>query len=233
MEPGIIYEDKNFVAVNKPAGLLVHQVRINGREQRTKDKTLVDWLLKKYPEIKEVGDEPKLRPGIVHRLDKATSGVMLVAKNQRYFDYLKNLFQRHEIKKRYLASVYGEVKPKNGVISKPIGIRSGSLKRSVYAKKKLQEAITEYRVKKVFHKNTEQYSLLEITPKTGRTHQIRIHLAAIGHPIVGDPIYASRFKFHVSRMMLHAESVEFNPEPGRRIKLSADIPKYFAGFIHR
>ena len=122
----VIYEDENILAVNKPAGLLVHGV-INNKE-----KTLVDWLLKKYPEVKNVGDAPEIRPGIVHRLDKDTSGVILICRNQNFFKYAKNLFQEHKIKKKYLALTYGEIKPKSGIIEKPIAIKSNTIKRTVW-----------------------------------------------------------------------------------------------------
>ena len=118
-----IYEDKNFLAVYKPAGVLVHATYSMKHEVKNNKKnatyymlhasgTLVDWLIKKYPEIKKVGDDPKIRPGIVHRLDRDTSGVVLIARNQKYFEYLKNLFQTRQIKKNYLALVYGKLEPK-------------------------------------------------------------------------------------------------------------------------
>src|SRR6266436_109346 len=130
MEPKIIHEDKNFLVVNKPAGLLVHGVKVKNPGPRTAEQTLVDWLLKNYPEVKTVGDDPAMRPGIVHRLDKETSGVMLVARNQKTFEYLKSLFQAGQIRKTYLALVLGKT-PRDGIIEKPIGIRNGTLKRSV------------------------------------------------------------------------------------------------------
>jgi len=115
MLPKIIYEDKNLIAVDKPGGILVHPAR--NEKPRTKNElTLVDFLLKKYPEIKNVGDDKKTRPGIVHRLDKDTSGVILVARNQKYFEYLKNLFQTHQIRKIYIALVWGEIKPKKDLL---------------------------------------------------------------------------------------------------------------------
>ncbi len=224
-----IYEDKNFLAVNKPAKLLVHSVsKINSRLQipNPKEQTLVDWVLKKYPEIRNVGDEPKTRPGIVHRLDKDTSGVILIARNQKYFDYLKNLFQTHQIKKTYLALVWGEVGPKTGVIEKPIYLKSGSTKRTVWHGKMEKSAITEYKVIKYYQRESAAFSLLKISPKTGRTHQIRVHLASIGHPIVGDSLYGKKTNpFNLSRQFLHAESLEFSLENGRRIKIEAGLPE--------
>ncbi len=241
----LIFENKNFLAINKPAGLLVHATK------NSDELTLVDWVLKKYPEIKNVGDpstssgQANFRPGIVHRLDRDTSGVILIPKNQTYFEYLKKLFQASLIKKTYLALVFGKVKEKEGVINKPISIKMGTVKRTVHAGKMAKEAITEYKVLKYFRYNTSKpigmevlyFSLVELTPQTGRTHQIRVHLASIGHPVVGDKLYGPRPKsgsrqgsgpknnpFGLTRQFLHAESVEFNLKNGERIKIEADLP---------
>lgn len=227
----IIYEDKNFLAVNKPARLLVHPLKAKSSKLKS-ESTLADWVIKKYPKIKNVGDEPDLRPGIVHRLDKDTSGVILIAKNQEYFEYLKNLFQTHKIKKTYLALVWGEVKPKIGEIIKPISLKSGGVKRTVWKGKMEKEAITEYKVIKSIKykvsniKEEKVFSLVEILPKTGRTHQIRIHLASIGHPVVGDSLYGKKENpFNLKRQFLHAESLEFPVEEKRIIKIEAELPE--------
>lgn len=225
----IIYQDENLAAVNKPAGLLIHKTAAAGGEN---EKTLVDWLVKKFPEIKAVGDDPKIRPGIVHRLDKDTSGVIVVAKNQKYFDYLKNLFQGRGVKKTYLALVWGEPKTKSGTINKAISLKAGTTKRTVHEGKMEKEAVTEYRVIKSFKEKggkgegeEEIFSLLEVCPQTGRTHQIRVHLASIGHPIVGDSLYGKKENpFGLERQFLHAGSLEFGLASGSRIKLEADLP---------
>src|SRR3989344_8368647 len=132
--PEIIYEDKNFLVLNKPAGLLVHGPC----------KSLVDWLLVHYPEVKSVGDDPETRPGIVHRLDRETSGTLLVPRNQESYIYFKKLFQSHEVKKTYLALVRGVVHEKEGLINKPLGLKTGSVKRTVFTKnaRMIKEAIT-------------------------------------------------------------------------------------------
>lgn len=224
--PSIIYEDKDFIAINKPAGLLVHKTAVGVEE------TLTDWLLKKYPEIKNVGDDPESRPGIVHRLDKDTSGVILIARNQKFFEYLKNLFKTRQVKKTYSALVYGKLEPKIGVIEKPIGLKSGSLKRTVRIGEKVKmvkEAMTEYKVKKYLRLNNEDFSLVELFPKTGRTHQLRIHMASVSHPIVGDQLYGRKdIPLDLKRQFLHAESVEFSLPEGRRIKIEAELPKDLA-----
>jgi 23S rRNA pseudouridine1911/1915/1917 synthase len=295
LEPQVIYEDENFLAVDKPAGLLVHEARtsadlsakvsegnLGGQAQTNAENflrksassppaspklqrgecesaapfgTLVDWLLEKYPEIKNVGDDPKTRPGIVHRLDRETSGVMLVAKNQEYFEYLKSLFQKRLIEKTYLAVVFGELAPQSGTIKKPIGLKSGTTKRSVYSGKMVKEAITEYRVKKYYeakeggkitaiipqlwyNRSSENkkgvwqvFSLAEVKPRTGRTHQIRVHLASIGHPVVGDHFYGpKRQPDWATRLMLHSLSVEFAAAEGKVLKIEAEPPKEFLCF---
>lgn len=225
LAPEVIYENENFLAINKPAGLMVHGVRIAEGKQRDRaaEPTLVDWLMKKYPQVKTVGDDPAVRPGIVHRLDKDTSGIMLIPKTQEYFAYLKSLFQKHEIKKTYLAVVRGVPKNKEGMIDAPIGITNGSLKRSIRSKKMAKEAVTEYKVLRAW----ESGALLQVNPKTGRTHQIRVHLASIGHPIVGDKLYGgrtSRERTATSRLMLHAASIEFRDRDGSRVHLSTEAP---------
>ena len=233
-EPQIVYEDKNFLAIDKPSGLMVHGVKVNEKNKEKKEQrpTLTDWLIKEYPEIKNVGDDPILRPGIVHRLDKETSGIMLIPRNQRYFEYLKALFQRHEIKKTYVALVAGKLKKDEGTIDAPIGIKNGTIKRSIHSKKMAKEVVTEYKVLKTFEISTDGqpkiYSLLEVRPKTGRTHQIRVHLASIGHPILGDHMYGPQKKANTTgRLMLHALLIEFSTEDGKRMKFEADLPEEF------
>jgi len=207
----IIYEDKNILAVNKKPDMVVHP------DKKHKSNTLIQKILKEYPEIKNVGDpstssgQENLRPGIVHRLDKDTSGVMLICKNQKTFKYLKKEFQNRNIKKTYLALVEGNVKEKDGTIKSPV-------KRFT----KSREAETKYQVKKRY----EGYTLLEVSPKTGRTHQIRIHLKSIGHPIVCEKLYIKkpRCPFGLTRHFLHAESLELKLTKGEKIKIEADLP---------
>jgi len=226
----IIYEDENLIALNKPAGILVHRTK----KSSPNEETLIDLVLKKYPEIKNVGDEPKIRPGIVHRLDKDTSGILIIARNQKAFNYLKNLFQNHQIKKTYLALVYGKM-PKRGLFSQPIGLKSGSIKRAVFGKKlkMLKPAFTEYQTLKIFEKDGQFFSLVQLMPKTGRTHQLRIHLAANGYPIVGDKLYSQKTNpWNLNRPFLCATSIEFSLPPknfqketaSRRLKLEVELP---------
>ena len=226
LSPKVIYEDKNFLAIDKPAGLLVHPTA------SSKEDTLVEWLKERYPEVIKVGDLPagrqviQNRPGIVHRLDRDTSGIMLVAKNQKYFEYLKRLFQTRAIKKTYRALVRGIVMPKKGIIEKEIKIKPGTVKRTVFKGRSEKAAITEYKVLRHF----KNFSWIEASPLTGRTHQIRVHLASIGHPVVEDKVYGPKKPKEVglpniNRQMLHAYSLEFSPAPGKRIKLAASLPE--------
>lgn len=229
IKPEIIYKDEGILIVNKPAGLLVHQTNQKRKIKSEKDYTLVDWLLENYPEVKDVGDEPEIRPGIVHRLDKDTSGIMIIALNQEMFNYLKKLFQSQQIKKTYLALVWGKVPQKSGIIDKPLGIKNGSVKRSVTAQKMVKEAVTDYKVVKYF----KDYTLLEVTPRTGRTHQIRVHLASIGHSIVGDKLYGRKvIPENLERQFLHAEAIEFTLPNGQRFKIAADLPQDLADFLN-
>ncbi|MDE2144831.1 MAG: RluA family pseudouridine synthase [Patescibacteria group bacterium] len=234
-EPEVIYESPDFVAVNKPAGLLMHETAVS-KKSDIKEKTLAGWAANKYPEILSVGDDPETRPGIVHRLDKETSGVVLIPRNQKYFEYLKSLFQNHTVKKTYLALVKGRVKNESGAIDKPIGLKPGTVKRVVGGRrmKDIKEAITEYRVKSRFEINGKEYTLIEATPLTGRTHQIRVHLTSIGRPVVGDKLYGGEDSFlNPRRQLLHADSIEFPVASGKMLKISADMPEDFKEVVSK
>ena len=225
----IIYENKDIIVVNKPAGMMVHGVE----GKISVEPTLADILLEKYPEIRTVGDDPNLRPGIVHRLDKDTSGVMVVARNQKSFEYLKSLFKTRDIKKTYIAVVSGVPKEKQGIIDQPIGIKNGTTRRSVRSGKMAKPAVTEYEVTKTTetidgHGKESPFTLLSVSPKTGRTHQIRVHLKSIGHPIVGDVLYGPKKQPPwATRLMLHAASIEFSDGHGVRMRFDAETPKEF------
>ncbi len=187
----IISATENYLVLNKPAGLLVHP------SDNSQEKTLVDWLIKKYPAIQEVGDkenkEWQTRPGIVHRLDRDVSGLMLVALTQDMFDNLKKQFKQRKINKEYTALVYGKVEPPQGKIERSI---SRSTKTGLMVAKtdhKLaaffaKKAITQFEVVQYF----KNYTLLKLKLITGRTHQIRVHLKSIGHSIVGDKLYQTK-----------------------------------------
>ncbi|MDO8557358.1 MAG: RluA family pseudouridine synthase [Candidatus Jorgensenbacteria bacterium] len=236
MEIKVIYEDKDFVAVNKPSGVLVHKTRGGiAKDAHTSEETLVDWILKRYPEVLDIGDTDKNhdeleRYGIVHRLDKETSGIVVVARTQIFFDLLKKQFQNHEVKKEYIGLVRGKIEG-HGIINKPIGLRSGSTRRSVNARnmKMIKDAVTEYSPMEQFSETT----LLKITPKTGRTHQIRVHLASIKHPIVGDKLYGPRDNpFGLNRQFLHASAIEFIKADGKRLRIESALPDELSSFLN-
>lgn len=232
----MIYEDASIIVINKPSGLVVHA---DGKHERA---TLVEWMALHYPELKGVGEEQFLpdgtrieRPGIVHRIDRETSGVMVVARTQKAFDHLKKQFQNREVKKVYRAFVYGALKSERGIIDKPIGSSRGFGPRSsTRPQGKVRDAQTVYQVLKA----GEGASYIEAFPKTGRTHQIRVHFSSIGHPIVYDTLYApSRAPLlGFSRLALHALSLSFkHPDPstssgqgGRQVLFEAPVPADFA-----
>jgi len=225
MQITLIHEDKNLVVVAKPAGIAVHgALRSGGRSGSAKGGTLVDWLRERYPAISAVGDDPNVRPGIVHRLDKNTSGVMVVARNQESFEALKQLFKSRDIEKTYLALVVGTPKKSSGTIDAPIGrlTRNRTKRGTGRGITAARTAVTTYRVLERF----DGWSLLRIRPKTGRTHQIRVHLASIGHPIAGDAVYgAGRSTLPgLERQFLHAFSLAFSLPPGRRWHFEAALP---------
>lgn len=228
----IIHQDKNIIIIDKPAGVQVHP------DSKEKFNTIANWLIAKFPEIKDVRDpsnssgQVNLRPGIVHRLDKDTSGVMVAARNMEAFLELKKIFKEHKVEKKYLALVYGKLENKKGIIEKPIA-RAATYKKQVIAgrktKTKIREAITHYKVLKEF----KDYSVLEVTPKTGRMHQIRIHLFSIGHPIVGDKIYKTKRRAipqGVARQLLHAKSLSFKLL-GKQYNFQVDLPEDFSKLL--
>lgn len=219
----VIFEDKDMIVVSKPAGLMVHPVP----RGRRREETLTDIMLKQYPELGSVGDKPEERPGVVHRLDRDTSGVLVLARTQSFFEYAKWLFQKGGVKKTYLALVLGRL-PQEGIIDTPIGLKSGTTRRSTRARnmKMLKEAVTEYATLRRFEREGEEFSFVRLYPKTGRTHQLRVHLLHVHHPIVGDQVYGRRANpWGLTRQFLHAESIEFSLSDGRRVRFEADLPE--------
>ena len=216
--PQVIAEADAFLAVDKPAGLLVHP-----GPHPSEEATLTAWLLARYPELAAVGDAPAVRPGIVHRLDRATSGVMLVARTQEAFEELKALFQARAVRKEYRALVHGAPHPASGVIDRAIGIRPRTTKRSVFSGRMSKPAVTRY-------ETVEQLPTVAHVaafPETGRTHQLRVHFASLGHPILGDALYApKRTDPPASRLMLHAHRIAFALGGEERAYVSA-VPAAF------
>ena len=217
MKINIIYRDENILVIDKPAGINVHPAN---SEQKN---TLTNLLLKQFPEIKNIGEDP-LRPGIVHRLDKDTSGLLIVARNNPAFNFIKRQFQERTIEKKYLALVFGHVKDKKGTITKSISAsKKDHRKRSALLDEKSKPAWTEYQVREYFN----GYTLLEAKPKTGRTHQIRVHLASIGHPVAGDKQY--QFKRQtppsdLTRQFLHAFYLKFQLLNGKMVEFQSELP---------
>lgn len=228
----VLYEDSNILAIDKPSGILVHS------DGKTKEKTITDWIIKNYPKLKGIGEPVTFdnkeidRPGIVHRLDKETSGVLLVMKTKEAFAYFKKQFMNRTIKKTYYAIVSGWVKNDHGIINKPIGRSPSDFRRKLAgrgARGELREAITEYKVLKRFKASAQPFSYLEIHPKTGRTHQIRVHMKYINHPIVCDPLYNPNGPClkGLKRLALHAESIEFKNLKGKTMKIESSLPREF------
>lgn len=207
----VLYEDSDILAIDKPSGILAHS------DNRGKEKTILDLFLKKYPKIE-----------VAHRLDKETSGVMLLAKNQKAREFLKNQFKNREIKKTYHAMVSGFVKNDHGVINKPIGRSPKDFRRRLSgrgARGEMREAITEYKVLK----RLKDFTYLEVMPKTGRTHQIRVHMKFLNHPVACDSLYnpGKPCPKGISRLALHAKSIEFRDMKGKIIKVESPLPKEF------
>ena len=210
MELTILYEDEDIVAVAKPAGLITHS------DGRTKEATAEDWFNEKY---KVEG------AGYVHRLDRDTSGVLVFARNAIAYEFLRKAFHDRDVRKTYLAVVYGVPKEKKGIIDFDIGrSRQNFRLRSVQpkAKGRLRDALTRYEV----IGETEGHSLLKLSPETGRTHQIRVHLKAIHHPIVCDPLYAPNHKpaLGIKRLALHASILDIPLPSGGRTLITAPVP---------
>lgn len=221
MKIRVLYEDSNILAIDKPSGILVHpvpeQVRLGTGPDKLPKPTILDIFKKKYPKLE-----------IAHRLDRDTSGVMLLAKNKKAHEFLKSQFVNREIKKFYHAIVSGSVKNDRGVINKPIGRSPKDFRRWLAgrgARGELREAITEYKVLK----RLKNFTYLEIRPKTGRTHQIRVHMKYINHPIVCDSLYNpdQPCPKGITRMALHAKSIEFKNLSGKIVRVESKLPKFF------
>ena len=219
----VLYEDNDIIVINKAKGMVVHPG--NGNP----DGTLVNAILAKCKDsLSGIGGE--IRPGIVHRLDKDTSGVIIVAKNDKAHMELSRQIQAREVKKIYWALVRGIIKENEATINMPIG-RSTKDRKKMAVRKEGKEAITHFKVLKRWG----AYTLLEVHIETGRTHQIRVHLSQIGYPVVGDAVYSNgKNPFGVEGQMLHAKSIEFmHPTKKEKLKIEAPLPEYFVEVLNK
>jgi 23S rRNA pseudouridine1911/1915/1917 synthase len=210
----VLYQDADIVVLDKPSGLVVHPGAGNA------SGTLANALLHHFPEMAGVG--PPDRPGLVHRLDKDTSGVMVAARSAGAYDSLVGQFRRKDVWKTYLGLVWGRVTAPEGRIDWPIGRHATDGKRISVRSRHAKDAETHFKVLETFRDTT----LLEIRPMTGRTHQIRVHLAAAGHPVVGDKLYGRRKTGKTSpRLFLHAHVISFlHPATGQRLEFASPLP---------
>lgn len=219
----IIYEDSDIIVVNKPKGMVVHPA--NGNP----DGTLVNAILSICKNsLSGIGGE--LRPGIVHRLDKDTSGLIIVAKNDKAHINMSEQIKERNVKKTYIALVRGNVPEEEATINMPIG-RSTKDRKKMAVTKNGKQAITHFKVLKRYSK----YTLLEIKIETGRTHQIRVHMAEIAYPVVGDAVYSNgKNEFGIEGQMLHAYKLEFmHPITNKHMELTAPLPQYFEEILKK
>lgn len=225
----ILFENEQFIVIDKPAGIQVHP------STNREEKILTDWIKMNYPEILTVGGDIS-RPGIVHRLDRDTSGILVIAKTDACFLALKEQFHERLTTKTYHALVYGNLPKQEDTISLPLVRKKDSLKR-VPARKnanysgKIRDAVTEYRVIRSY----PQFDFVEVTPKTGRTHQIRAHFAALRHPVAGDTLYMSKDEKSLTlqrplRQLLHASRLSFDLF-GEHHDFEAPLPEDFRNFL--
>ena len=270
MKIKILYEDKDILVIEKPSGITVHP---DGRQTSgKKEEFITDWVLKNYPKTKDVGESMFFegaeikKPGIVHRLDRETSGVLLLAKTKKAYEFLKEQFQNREIKKTYVTVVEGWMREDRGVINKSIGRSPSDFRRRSAgrgARGELKEAITRYKVLKRFtakisenhtlrhshsvlegqgpsvysedssEYNFQKFTYLEVYPKTGRTHQIRVHMKYLNHPVLCDELYNpdGACPKKLDRLALHAKSIEFKNLKGETIKIESPIPKEILNIV--
>jgi len=245
-----IFENDDYLIINKPAGLIVH-----GGPGIT-EEVLTDWLRKSYPKIENIGDDP-LRPGIVHRLDKEASGLIVIAKNQKAFLHFKKQFQNRQVTKKYTALVHGQISKDEDIINFPIrrardGYKMAALpvssttigdknkpnnrdRGTLKAQEDSKEAVTEFKVVKHYI----NYTLLDVKIKTGRTHQIRVHFYAYGHPLLGDPLYFTKKtkvknqKVNLGRIFLVARDLTFKDLNGEKQQYIIDLPNELEAFLKK
>ncbi len=237
MDLPILYEDSSLIVINKPAHLVVN------RAESVKGETVQDWMERKSTNLqiyKSTNEDFVNRAGIVHRIDKETSGCLIIAKNPMAFTELQRQFKEREVKKTYMALVHGRMSPAEGEIRAPVGRLPWNRERfGILPGGK--EAVTKYKVVRswftVYGKSKEEISLVELYPETGRTHQIRVHLKYVNHPIIGDWQYAGRKtaradRVWAPRVMLHAKTLIFtHPVGHERLAIEAPVPDDMSSII--
>jgi len=235
----IVYEDDDLAVINKPAGMMVH-AGAGATDSARNRGTLVNALLHRFNQLSRVGDET--RPGIVHRLDKETSGLIIVAKNDDAHRRLAAQFSSREVKKTYVALVHGWMKEERGTVSSGISRDRARRTRMTTRRSGGREAITHYQVKRRLDSKFGKFALLEVRIDTGRTHQIRVHLAALGHPVVGDTLYGAPREIRgknanivtLPRNFLHAAGLQFqHPRTGELLTFSRPLPSELSDFLER
>ena len=235
----IVYEDDDLAVVNKPAGMMVHAGAGATDDQRNRG-TLVNALLHHFGQLSSVGGE--LRPGIVHRLDKATSGLIVVAKSDETHRRLAAQFVAREVKKKYMALVQGWLKRERGTISSSISRDQVRRTRMTTRRAGGREAISHYTVQRKLDTPYGKFSLLEVQIDTGRTHQIRVHLSSLGHTVVGDTLYGARRELEskdagrlsLPRNFLHAAALQFqHPRTAELLSFSAPLPEELESFLQK
>jgi len=219
----ILYQDSDVVIVNKPCGMVVHPAAGN------EDRTLVNALLYHVHDLSGIGGE--MRPGIVHRLDKDTSGLILIAKNDKAHALLSDQFKERSMEKHYRAVAFGSFREEGGLIDAPIARHPVDRKKMAIVPDG-KPSQTEWKVME----RLKGATYLDVHLLTGRTHQIRVHMHSIGHPLLGDRIYAPNIKtsVHIPRLMLHAYSLAFtHPTTGERMEMTAPLPEKFAAALEK
>ena len=219
----IVYEDSDVAVINKPQGMVVHPAAGHYTG------TLVNALMNNVEDLSSINGV--LRPGIVHRLDKNTSGLLLIAKNDMAHNFLSDCLKKHSINRIYYALVEGVVKKDNGVIDAPLGRSEKDRKKRCVTNKNSKEAVTNYEVVKRY----KRYTLIKLKLETGRTHQIRVHMKYIGHPVVGDDVYGKEDKkFGLKGQLLHSKSIGFvHPTTKEYLEFDSELPDYFKSVLEK
>lgn len=226
----ILFENNDLLVINKPSGLRTHG------DGKNDVPTVVDWIVKERPEIVGVGENMEVdgkaieRPGIIHRLDEETSGCLVIAKTQESFEYLKQQFKDRTVHKEYHAFVWGHFKEHMGIIDEPIGRSVGDFRRWQAGRGirgEVREAQTKWEAVQQFELEGERFSFMYLWPKTGRTHQLRVHMKYLQRPIVSDALYGGKPALGFERVALHARTITFIGPKGEEIAVTAPYPADF------